>query len=107
MFVFLNFTKKNRSNGDCQTNQLIQKRQKNTKVFKNVCLFVFLLFIPFCFCVLKKSIDPVKRANTKCKIFLGYTSNLVSSGLRETIRFLVQHKMVKSKYRQNIDNFKS
>jgi deoxyhypusine synthase len=31
----------------------------------------------------------------KCKIFLGYTSNLVSSGLRETIRFLVQHKMVR------------
>lgn len=27
-------------------------------------------------------------------IFLGYTSNLISSGLRETIRFLVQHKMV-------------
>ncbi|CAG7833407.1 unnamed protein product [Allacma fusca] len=29
-----------------------------------------------------------------CTIFLGYTSNLVSSGLRETIRFLVQHKLV-------------
>ena len=28
------------------------------------------------------------------KIFLGYTSNLVTSGLRETIRFLVQHKLV-------------
>lgn len=27
-------------------------------------------------------------------IFLGYTSNLISSGLRETIRYLVQHKMV-------------
>jgi deoxyhypusine synthase len=30
----------------------------------------------------------------RCKIFLAYTSNLVSSGLRETIRFLVQHRMV-------------
>jgi deoxyhypusine synthase len=27
-------------------------------------------------------------------IFLGYTSNLISSGLRETLRFLVQHKHV-------------
>lgn len=35
-----------------------------------------------------------KRRQTKCKIFLGYTSNLVSSGVREIIRFLVQHKMV-------------
>ncbi|KAG0165253.1 hypothetical protein DFQ28_009049 [Apophysomyces sp. BC1034] len=34
------------------------------------------------------------RQQTKCKIFLGYTSNLVSSGVREVIRFLVQHKMV-------------
>ncbi|CAO3683554.1 unnamed protein product [Umbelopsis vinacea] len=38
--------------------------------------------------------DPEVRANTKCKIFLGYTSNLVSSGVREIIKFLVQHKMV-------------
>ncbi|AQZ11162.1 DYS1 (YHR068W) [Zygosaccharomyces parabailii] len=30
----------------------------------------------------------------KTTIFLGYTSNLISSGLRETLRFLVQHKMV-------------
>lgn len=29
-----------------------------------------------------------------CTIFLGYTSNLVSSGLRETLRFLVEHKLV-------------
>ncbi|ORX44584.1 deoxyhypusine synthase [Hesseltinella vesiculosa] len=38
--------------------------------------------------------DPEVRKNTKCKIFLGYTSNLVSSGVREVIRFLVQHKLV-------------
>ncbi|KAJ1650382.1 Deoxyhypusine synthase, partial [Dispira simplex] len=38
--------------------------------------------------------DPVLRAQTKCKIFLGFTSNLISSGLRETFRFLLQHRMV-------------
>ncbi|KAL8700946.1 MAG: hypothetical protein Q9224_000729 [Gallowayella concinna] len=31
---------------------------------------------------------------TRTTIFLGYTSNLVSSGLRETLRFLVEHKHV-------------
>jgi deoxyhypusine synthase len=30
----------------------------------------------------------------KAKIYLGYTSNMVSSGIRETIRFLVQNKKV-------------
>lgn len=30
----------------------------------------------------------------KTTIFMGYTSNLISSGLRETLRHLVQHKMV-------------
>eukprot|EP01117_Protostelium_nocturnum_P006512 TRINITY_DN2347_c0_g1_i2.p1 TRINITY_DN2347_c0_g1~~TRINITY_DN2347_c0_g1_i2.p1 ORF type:complete len:298 (+),score=79.97 TRINITY_DN2347_c0_g1_i2:94-987(+) len=34
------------------------------------------------------------RREKKCTIFLGYTSNLVSSGLRETIKFLVKNKMV-------------
>ena len=34
------------------------------------------------------------RQDVKCKIFLGYTSNLISSGLRETFCFLAQHKMV-------------
>ncbi|KAJ3101077.1 hypothetical protein HDU97_001659 [Phlyctochytrium planicorne] len=38
--------------------------------------------------------NPEKRSNVKCKIFLGYTSNLVSSGLRESIRYLVEHKKV-------------
>ncbi|OWA50678.1 Deoxyhypusine synthase [Hypsibius exemplaris] len=33
-------------------------------------------------------------ARTNCTIFLGYTSNMVSCGVRETIRFLVQHRMV-------------
>lgn len=31
---------------------------------------------------------------TNCTIFLGYTSNMISCGVREYIRFLVQHKMV-------------
>lgn len=39
-------------------------------------------------------LSPEVRATTRCKIFLGYTSNLVSSGIREHIRFLVQHKLV-------------
>lgn len=38
--------------------------------------------------------DQGARESVKCKIFLGYTSNLVSSGLRENIRFLAQHSMV-------------
>ncbi|KAI9172988.1 Deoxyhypusine synthase [Blastocladiella emersonii ATCC 22665] len=37
---------------------------------------------------------PEQRSQVKCKIFLGYTSNLVSSGLREVIRYLAQHKLV-------------
>ncbi|GAA5877139.1 hypothetical protein JCM3774_003312 [Rhodotorula dairenensis] len=41
-----------------------------------------------------EELDPRVRAETKCSIFLGYTSNLVSSGLREVIRFLVQHNYV-------------
>ncbi|CAG0882150.1 unnamed protein product [Cyprideis torosa] len=34
------------------------------------------------------------RPQTNCTIFLGYTSNMVSCGVRESIRFLVEHKMV-------------
>ncbi|PRP76641.1 hypothetical protein PROFUN_14967 [Planoprotostelium fungivorum] len=36
------------------------------------------------------------RNKIKCTIFLGYTSNLVSSGLRETIKFLVKHSLVQA-----------
>ena len=39
-------------------------------------------------------ISPEVRAQTKCSIFLGYTSNLISSGLREVILYLVKHKHV-------------
>lgn len=38
--------------------------------------------------------DPNVRRNVKCKIFLGYTSNLVSSGIREVIRYLAEHNLV-------------
>ena len=34
------------------------------------------------------------RAKTRCNVFLGYTSNLISSGLREVILHLVKHKHV-------------
>ncbi|KAL8236324.1 hypothetical protein R6Q59_017405 [Mikania micrantha] len=34
------------------------------------------------------------RESVKCKIFLGFTSNLISSGVRDIIRYLVQHHMI-------------
>ena len=36
----------------------------------------------------------VDRGSVRTKIFLGFTSNLISSGVREHIRYLVQHSMV-------------
>jgi len=39
-----------------------------------------------------KSIEARKKV--KCTIFLGYTSNMISSGVRETIKYLVKNKMV-------------
>ena len=38
--------------------------------------------------------DPEKRKKTRCTIYLGYTSNMASCGMREYIRYLCQHKMV-------------
>lgn len=38
--------------------------------------------------------DPKVRENIRCTIFLGYTSNHSSCGLREYIRYLCQHKMI-------------
>ena len=38
--------------------------------------------------------DEFIRRRSACTIFLSYTSNLISSGLREIIRFLVEHKYV-------------
>jgi deoxyhypusine synthase len=43
---------------------------------------------------LPKELIPEYRAATKCKIFLGFTSNLISSGLRDVFRFLVKHQLV-------------
>eukprot|EP00803_Ostreobium_quekettii_P000133 evm.model.scf_11.12 EVM.evm.TU.scf_11.12 scf_11:103424-107242(+) len=37
---------------------------------------------------------PGFRSKTRTKIFLGFTSNLVSAGVREQIRYLVQNRMV-------------
>lgn len=34
------------------------------------------------------------RKKTRCTIFLGYTSNMASCGMREIIRYLCEHKMV-------------
>lgn len=38
--------------------------------------------------------DEFIRPKTSCTIFLAYTSNMVSSGIRENIKFLVKHKLV-------------
>ncbi|GJW35529.1 deoxyhypusine synthase [Tanacetum coccineum] len=38
--------------------------------------------------------NPAYRESVNCKIFLGFSSNLISSGVRDTIRYLVQHRMV-------------
>ncbi|EKM59124.1 uncharacterized protein PHACADRAFT_249359 [Phanerochaete carnosa HHB-10118-sp] len=40
--------------------------------------------------------DPEARKKVKCDVFLGYTSNLISSGLREIILHLVKHKHVRA-----------
>lgn len=41
------------------------------------------------------SLQPLEvRKRVRARIFLGYTSNQISSGQREVLRFLVQHKMV-------------
>lgn len=34
------------------------------------------------------------RAKVKCTIFLGYTSNMISCGVRECLRYIAQHKLV-------------
>ncbi|OMO62111.1 Deoxyhypusine synthase [Corchorus capsularis] len=38
--------------------------------------------------------DPAYRESVRCKIFLGFTSNLISSGIRDTVRYLTEHHMV-------------
>ncbi|MFA4960436.1 MAG: deoxyhypusine synthase [Candidatus Pacearchaeota archaeon] len=44
---------------------------------------------------LSKAIEIIKEMRkAKAKIYLGYTSNMVSSGLRDIFRYLVEHKFV-------------
>lgn len=43
---------------------------------------------------LEHGFDRFTSRKNNCAIFLGYTSNMASCGVRDTIRFLVQHKMV-------------
>jgi len=40
-----------------------------------------------------KSAEPGEE-DAKCTIYLGYTSNMISCGMREIIRYLCQHKLV-------------
>uniref|UniRef100_A0A3P8YMD2 deoxyhypusine synthase n=2 Tax=Esox lucius TaxID=8010 RepID=A0A3P8YMD2_ESOLU len=55
--------------------------------------------------MIEKRLEPVEEqeacdpsdsspSHSGCTIFLGYTSNLISSGVRESIRYLAQHRMV-------------
>jgi deoxyhypusine synthase len=39
-------------------------------------------------------LDIEVREQTRCAIFLGYTSNMASCGMREYIRYLCQHSMI-------------
>ncbi|KAJ7950029.1 deoxyhypusine synthase [Quillaja saponaria] len=38
--------------------------------------------------------DLAYRKSVRCKVFLGFTSNLISSGVRDIVRYLVEHSMV-------------
>mmetsp|Transcript_15536 Transcript_15536/g.18704 ORF Transcript_15536/g.18704 Transcript_15536/m.18704 type:complete len:364 (+) Transcript_15536:76-1167(+) len=42
----------------------------------------------------EEDLKPEERNKVRTKIFLGFTSNLISSGVRETIRYLVQNRMI-------------
>ncbi|CAM4338908.1 unnamed protein product [Leuciscus chuanchicus] len=52
--------------------------------------------------MIEKRLEPVEdeiegyedQTRSGCTIFLGYTSNLISSGVRESIRYLAEHRMV-------------
>ena len=41
------------------------------------------------------SLNPIGRPVTGCTIFLAFTSNCITSGLRDIVRFLAEHNMVK------------
>ncbi|KAK6195347.1 hypothetical protein SNE40_000798 [Patella caerulea] len=40
------------------------------------------------------NVNPCQRKKSNCTIFLSYTSNLISAGVREIFKYLVQHNMV-------------
>ena len=42
-------------------------------------------------------LDPGERPIDNCTIFLGFTSNMISSGVRETIKYLLKNNMVGKK----------
>jgi len=42
----------------------------------------------------KEYLDQAVREKTRCTIFLGYTSNMASCGMREILRYLCEHKMI-------------
>ncbi|XP_047341545.1 deoxyhypusine synthase [Impatiens glandulifera] len=41
-----------------------------------------------------EEMNPAYRESVTTKVFLGFTSNLISSGVRDTVRFLLEHHMV-------------
>lgn len=49
--------------------------------------------------------DAAYRESVKCKIFLGFTSNLISSGVRDMVRYLVEHNMVNFAILHESSNF--
>ncbi|XP_011602221.2 deoxyhypusine synthase [Takifugu rubripes] len=62
-----------------EVNRMIEKRKQPWKVMdESSCKD----HPPHCPCL------------SSCTIFLGYTSNMISSGVRESIRYLAQHRMV-------------
>ena len=45
-------------------------------------------------CILNEIIDLRVKNKSKCKIILGFTSNMMSCGMREFIKFLCEHKFI-------------
>ncbi|PNX99733.1 deoxyhypusine synthase-like protein [Trifolium pratense] len=53
----------------------------------------------------EKERDLDYRKSVTCKVFLGFTSNLISSGVREHVRFLCQHHMESSVLDRSIGKY--
>lgn len=41
------------------------------------------------------NMNPCGRERSNCTIFLGFTSNMISAGIREMLRYLAEHNMVR------------